>query len=66
MKRYAAVIRISEQCSPDDFEWNTYIKEIQPGTQIADLLDWQKTIFKHIQSIRDGEFFYPMMIQPME
>ena len=64
--RFAAVIRISEQCSPEDFDWNTYIKEIKPQTTLNDLLDWQKSIWKHKKDIQDGEFCYEMTIQKME
>lgn len=64
--RFAAVIRISEQCSPDDFEWRTYIKEVSPETTIGDLFRWQKTRFKHRGDIQRGAYFHEMTIQEME
>lgn len=64
--RFAAVIRISEQCSPDDFEWNTYIKEITPHTKLSDLLDWQKNTWPYREDIQEGKFYMPMSIQKME
>uniref|UniRef100_A0A6M3LRL8 Uncharacterized protein n=1 Tax=viral metagenome TaxID=1070528 RepID=A0A6M3LRL8_9ZZZZ len=64
--RYAAVIRISEQCSPDDFEWNTYIKEITKEITINDLIEWQKRKWKHDGALQKGERIWPMIIQEME
>jgi hypothetical protein len=63
--KIAAVIRISEQCSPDDFEWNTYVKELTPESKISDILDWQKRIFKHYSVVKKGGFL-PFKIVQME
>ena len=63
--KIAAVIRISEQCSPDDFEWNTYIKELTPESKISDIIDWQKRIFKHNPVVKEGGFL-PFEIVRME
>lgn len=60
--KFAAVIRVSEQCSPDDFEWNLYIKEINLNTKLKDLLDWQKSNWPYKKSIQEGEFYYQMTI----
>jgi len=64
--RFAAIIRVYEQCSPDDFEPNTYIKEITPDTKLSDLLDWQKNTWRRRKDIQEGKFCMPMSIQKME
>lgn len=64
--RFAAVIRISEQCSPDDFTWSTYIKEIAPDTKLSELLSWQKNTWKHMRDIQEGKFYHEITIQGME
>jgi len=45
--KFAAVIRVSEQCSPEDFEWNTYIKEVNLNTRLIDLIKWQEKTWPH-------------------
>ena len=66
MMKFAAVVRVSEQCSPDDYEWNTYIKQIASDTKLSDLLDWQKKTWPHKKNIQEGEFYYQMTIQTID
>ena len=66
MKKIAAVIRISEQCSPDDFEWNTYVKELTPESKISEIINWQKRIFKHYPVVTGGGFIKFEIVQMEE
>ena len=66
MMKFAAVVRVSEQCSPYDYEWNTYIKQIAPDTKLSDLLDWQKKTWPHKKNIQEDKFYYQMTIQTIE
>ena len=61
MMRYAAIIKDSEQCSPDDWRDSPKIKEIQPLTTLQDLIEWQRGLYKHL---KDDEII-PMTITKM-
>jgi len=56
MMRYAAIIKDSEQCSPDDWRESPKIKEIHPLTTLQDLIEWQKNLYpQHRKLQKDGE-----------
>ena len=64
--RYAAIIEIYEQVSPDDFDKFTTIKEITSETTISDLVEWQKSKWKHWSNIQGGKYIHVMRIQEMQ
>jgi len=64
--RYAAIIEIYEQVSPDDFDKFTTIKEITSETTISDLVEWQKSKWKHWSNIQEGKYIHVMRIQEMQ
>ena len=61
MMKYAAIIKDSEQCGPDEWRDSPKIKEIKPLTTIQDLIEWQKGLYKQL---KDDEII-PMTIIKM-
>lgn len=59
-----------DQCSPDDFERNRHIKEINGETTINDILKWQKedpmNQSYYRKKIFEGNDFIPFTIYKLE
>jgi hypothetical protein len=62
---YVVMYRVP-QYEPPSAEATVHIKEITPETKIADIISWQRAELEYVESIRKGEYLYPMTIQMME
>lgn len=64
--KLAVWIRYVSQFGPESFEEHCHIKEVFETTTIADLIEWQKRMFRSDKKIQDGSRIEEMHIGPME
>ena len=64
--KYAAIIKDTEQCGPDEWRDSPKIKEIQPLTTLQDLIEWQKKLYPHHKTLQKGGEIVCMIITTME